>query len=64
MSFLKFFLTLKPRRAAEEAYDRWRSDPLGHPDLAEMSLRELADLPLPASIFEPLAESRPMAKCT
>jgi hypothetical protein len=62
MSFLKFFLNRKARRAAEEACDRWKSDPLGHPDLAGMSLRELADLPLPASI-EPPAERRPVAKC-
>ncbi|WP_454848551.1 hypothetical protein [Rhizobium binxianense] len=64
MSFLKFFLIREPRREPEGAYDRWRGDPLGHPDLAEMSLRELADLPLPASVFEAPAESRPMAKCT
>lgn len=56
---IKFFLIVAAfirRRSAgllaidegpEEA-DRWRRDPLSHPDIVAMSERELADLP-----FEP-----------
>lgn len=28
----------------------WQQDPLSHPDIHAMSLRELADLPLPAEV--------------
>ncbi len=44
MQWLKFFLneeTVEPSDVANPA-----GDPLSHPDLARMSLTELADLPL------------------
>ncbi|WP_112944464.1 MULTISPECIES: hypothetical protein [unclassified Rhizobium] len=44
MQWLKFFLN---EEAAEPPYGADPAgDPLSHPDLARMSLRELADLPL------------------
>jgi len=48
MSLLKFFLN-QPSPAAgvsQSEYDR-DEDVLDHPDIASMSQRELADLPLP-----------------
>jgi hypothetical protein len=36
----------KPRRAQCCNEQDWRHDPLGHPDLREMSTRELADMPM------------------
>jgi hypothetical protein len=34
-------------------------DPLDHPDIKRMSLRELADLPLHPSCFRPAAQCAP-----
>lgn len=39
------------RTTAGRQTDRdWRHDPLGHPALQDMSLRELADLPMVAEV--------------
>ncbi len=44
MQLLQFFLNRSPVLPLGEADDN--QDPLQHPDLARMSLRELADLPI------------------
>lgn len=55
---VKFFsiLALWPRRRSaagpslqEEEEARWRLDPLAHPHLARMDMRQLADLPAAAA---------------
>jgi len=47
MSMLKFFLSQSsPSGRAQRQYDE-DEDLLDHPDIATMSQRELADLPLP-----------------
>lgn len=54
MSLLKFFLN--PGAPAQSALlEGWRKDPLSHPDLARMSGRELADLPLSVAPPAPTA---------
>jgi hypothetical protein len=61
MSLLKFFLRENTARTVDETTN---DDPLAHPDLARMSLQELADLPLspyPAVPVKP--QPLPMAKC-
>jgi len=63
MSLLKFFWsqTDPGTRTSETKYD-WDDDLLGHPDIASMSQRELADLPLPVPAPErPL--QRQLEKC-
>lgn len=44
----KLFWTRTTR--AEAATDDWRHDPMGHPALQRMGLRDLADLPMVAEI--------------
>ncbi|ACE90218.1 hypothetical protein AMC90_CH01162 [Rhizobium phaseoli] len=46
MSLLKFFL--KPALATDggDTAPIWKDDPLRHPEIKHMSLREIADLPL------------------
>ena len=39
------FETLRRPRAVRPERERWTCDPLGHPDIAAMDLRQLADLP-------------------
>ena len=47
------------RAAAAETCRTWWSDPLSHPDLREMSLDQLADLPFdPRRICDPADPSR------
>lgn len=51
MSLLKFFWNqTDPGSEFSQADDDWDGDLLGHPDIASMSQRELADLPLPTPI--------------
>ncbi|PDV86237.1 hypothetical protein CO652_22585 [Rhizobium sp. H4] len=65
MSLLKFFL--KPIAGISSTQPAnsptWEEDPLRHPEIERMSLREIADLPLGAEIgFHP--QERPaLAKC-
>lgn len=65
MSLLKFFL--KPIAAINSTQPAntptWEEDPLRHPDVQRMSLRELADLPLGAEIVIPPQERPALAKC-
>lgn len=42
---VQFFITARSRSTRRPA---WWADPLSHPDLARMSLAELADLPIDA----------------
>jgi hypothetical protein len=59
MSLLKFFLS-EIISAAEAKAD----DPLAHPEIAAMSQRELADLPLPyPASRQPARERQPLPKC-
>ena len=41
---------MRPRSRQGCHEQDWRHDPLGHPALREMSLRELADLPMVAEV--------------
>lgn len=41
--------------AGEEDRRRWRQDPLSHPDLDAMSMRELGDVPLRSARVEACA---------
>lgn len=43
------FLWMRRKAVTPVARD-WRYDPMGHPALREMSLRELADLPMVAEV--------------
>ncbi|EJZ20597.1 hypothetical protein NE852_05920 [Rhizobium sp. Pop5] len=63
MSLLKFFL--KPTLnliQADIADASWKDDPLRHPDVERMSMREIADLPLGRQTGF-LAAKPPLAKC-
>jgi len=65
MSLLKFFLNPTSMRHNGEARDAppWTNDPLRHPEVERMSVREVADLPLWAAAA-PSAEAKPpLAKC-
>jgi hypothetical protein len=62
MSLLKFFLKAATSAATEASLAQaWKDDPLRHPDLARMSVTELADLPLSICRGEPAAQT--LAKC-
>ncbi|PDS75157.1 hypothetical protein [Rhizobium sp. L43] len=63
MSLLKFFLRPALHLGSTEIAPTWKDDPLRHPEVERMSMREIADLPLgmPAS---PATEAKPtLAKC-
>ena len=40
------------RQEIDNAVDISQREPLGHPELARMTMRELADLPMPAYTLE------------
>ncbi|MBB4442051.1 MULTISPECIES: hypothetical protein [Rhizobium] len=63
MSLLKFFLRPALPVGSAEIVPSWKDDPLRHPEVERMSMREIADLPLgmPAG-FQAEAKS-PLAKC-
>lgn len=42
----------KERQQIDNAVDSRQREPLDHPDLSHMTLRELADLPMPAYTLE------------
>lgn len=65
MSLLKFFLNPPVARKNGETTNSppWTNDPLRHPEVERMSIREVADLPLWAAAA-PSAEAKPpLAKC-
>jgi len=45
-SFFSLSGSTNERESREAQWLAWKRDPLSHPDLARMSLRELGDLPL------------------
>ncbi|EJT06689.1 hypothetical protein [Rhizobium sp. CCGE 510] len=63
MSLLKFFL--KPALAVSGADTAlaWKHDPLRHPEVERMSMRELADLPLETDTGVAAEAKPPLAKC-
>ncbi|MGO6969080.1 hypothetical protein [Rhizobium leguminosarum] len=65
MSLLKFFLRPVLHLGSAEIADSpaWKDDPLRHPEVERMSMREIADLPLgmPAG-FQAEAKLQ-LAKC-
>ncbi|ANM09670.1 MULTISPECIES: hypothetical protein [unclassified Rhizobium] len=63
MSLLKFFL--KPTLAMSDAdtAPTWKDDPLRHPEVERMSMREIADLPLGTDTGLPTKAKPPLAKC-
>ena len=42
----------KERQQIDNAVDSKQREPLDHPELSQMTLRELADLPMPAYTLE------------
>ncbi|MBY5458869.1 hypothetical protein ACOJBM_20290 [Rhizobium beringeri] len=63
MSLLKFFLRpALPARSAE-IIPTWKDDPLRHPEVERMSMREIADLPLGMPTGFPKEAKPPLAKC-
>ena len=64
MSLLKFFLKPALNLANTDSADPpWKSDPLQHPDVERMSMREIADLPLGIQAGLPAEANPPLAKC-
>ncbi|RFB97427.1 hypothetical protein B5K08_06170 [Rhizobium leguminosarum bv. trifolii] len=63
MSLLKFFL--KPALAMSDAdtAPTWKDDPLRHPEVERMSMRDLADLPLGTETSLAAEAKPPLAKC-
>jgi hypothetical protein len=41
----------------------WKDDPLRHPEVERMSMREIADLPLGSETGFPAEAKPPLAKC-
>ncbi len=64
MTPLKIFLKLKAWLETAEAIAETYDDPLRHPDIHAMDLRQLADLPFPGAYrAEAATESAQLAKC-
>ncbi|MGK6315378.1 hypothetical protein [Neorhizobium sp. DT-125] len=65
MTPLKFFLNLKARlEATATEAEMQADDPFRHPDIREMNLRQLADLPFPGIFREELPCGKAsLAKC-
>ncbi|NEK19377.1 hypothetical protein [Rhizobium leguminosarum] len=65
MSLLKFFLRpVLPVGTAEIADSpAWKDDPLRHPEVERMSMREIADLPLGMAAGFQAETKPPLAKC-
>ncbi|MBW6421099.1 hypothetical protein KX729_06560 [Rhizobium sp. XQZ8] len=65
MTPLKIFLSLKEWLQKEEALTDIRlDDPLLHPDIQAMTLRQLADLPFPGRTYSAEnCQKVPLAKC-
>jgi hypothetical protein len=56
------FLWIRRKAVTPVARD-WRDDPMGHPALREMSLRELADLPMVAEVPTPMVRVEVTEDC-
>ncbi|MGR9273903.1 hypothetical protein ACU8KI_04690 [Rhizobium leguminosarum] len=63
MSLLKFFFTPVRPVASAEIAPAWKDDPLRHPEVERMSMREIADLPLGMPIGFQAEAKPPLAKC-
>ena len=65
MTPLKIFLKLRFWLETTEAFAETQTcDPLRHPDIQTMDLRQLADLPFPGTYHaEPATERPQLAKC-
>lgn len=65
MSLLKFFLRPALPVGTAEIGDApaWKDDPLRHPEVQRMSMREIADLPLGMPAGFPKGAKPPLAKC-
>ncbi|MBB3520828.1 hypothetical protein RJJ37_00685 [Rhizobium redzepovicii] len=63
MSLLKFFLRPALALGSADALPAWKNDPLRHPEVERMSMREIADLPI-GTETNLAAEAKPtLAKC-
>ncbi|MGR9448510.1 hypothetical protein [Rhizobium leguminosarum] len=63
MSLLKFFFTPVRQVASAEIAPAWKDDPLRHPEVERMSMREIADLPLGMPVGFQSKAKPPLAKC-
>ena len=64
MSLLKFFWKIALNLThADIADDLWKEDPLQHPEVGRMSMREVADLPLGRQVGFHAEAKPPLAKC-
>ncbi|MBY3347145.1 hypothetical protein [Rhizobium laguerreae] len=65
MSLLKFFLRPALPVGSAEIADAttWKDDPLRHPEVERMSMREIADLPLGMPAGFQAEDKSPLAKC-
>ncbi|MBB2671112.1 UNVERIFIED_ORG: hypothetical protein GGE44_000653 [Rhizobium esperanzae] len=65
MSLLKFFLKSIAAISGTQPANTptWQEDPLRHPEIQRMSLREIADLPLGAETGFHAEAKPPLAKC-
>ncbi|MFF0948581.1 hypothetical protein ACFYE9_13165 [Rhizobium leguminosarum] len=63
MSLLKFFLRPVLSVGSAEIAPAWKDDPLRHPEVERMSMREIADLPLGMAAGFQAEAKPPLAKC-
>ncbi|MBY5890404.1 hypothetical protein ACCS70_35945 [Rhizobium ruizarguesonis] len=63
MSLLKFFLRPALPAGSTGTAPAWKDDPLRHPEVERMSMREIADLPLGMPAGFPKEAKPPLAKC-
>lgn len=63
MSLLKFFLRPVLQVESAEIAPIWKDDPLRHPEVERMSMREIADLPLGMQASIQAEAKPPLAKC-
>ncbi|MBA5803938.1 hypothetical protein [Rhizobium changzhiense] len=63
MSLLKFFLRPTFQAGDAEIAPAWKDDPLRHPEVERMSMREIADLPLGMQTGFQAKTKPPLAKC-
>ncbi|TAX37288.1 hypothetical protein [Rhizobium leguminosarum] len=63
MSLLKFFLRPVLSVGSAEIIPSWKDDPLRHPEVERMSMREIADLPLGMPAGFPKGAKPTLAKC-
>jgi hypothetical protein len=63
MSLLKFFFTPVRQVTSAEIAPAWKDDPLRHPEVERMSMREIADLPLGMPAGFQAEGKPPLAKC-